>query len=143
MSEEQNKASVMRLLEEGLNRGNESVIDELIAPNYVSGEGDVSAAGPEGFKAIAAGFRTAFPDARLTIQEIIAEGDKVVTWAVFTGTHNGPLEGIPPTGKQVRVKDVDLWRVENGKVVETLTHFDQLGMLQQLGVLGGMDGREE
>jgi steroid delta-isomerase-like uncharacterized protein len=138
MLTDQNKARVKRLLEEGLNKGNESVIDELIAPNYVSTEEGMSMAGPEGFKAMAAGFRMAFPDAHLIIQDIIAEGDTVVTWAVFKGTHEGPLEGLPPTGRQVEVKDVDLWRLEHGKVVGTRTHFDRLGMMHQLGVLGGM-----
>jgi steroid delta-isomerase-like uncharacterized protein len=142
MSANENKERVKRLIEEGLNRGNESVIDELIAPNFVSAEDSMSAEGLDGFKAIAAAFRTAFPDGRLTIQDIIAEGDNVVTWAIFIGTNQGPLENIPPTGKAVRVKDVDLWRLENGKVVEARTHFDQLGMMQQLGLLGAMLGEE-
>jgi steroid delta-isomerase-like uncharacterized protein len=103
----------------------------------------MNASGPEGFKAMAAGFRTAFPDALLTVEEMIAEGDKVVTWAIFTGTHKGPLEGIPPTGKRVQVIDIDLWRLENGKIVETRAHFDQLGMMAQLEALGVMAGREE
>ncbi len=141
MSPEENKSRVIRLIQEGINRGNESVIDELVAPTF-SSEGEMAAAGSEGFKALAAAFRTAFPDGQLEIQDILAEGDKVITWAVFTGTHNGPLEGIPPTGKKVSVKDVDLYRLQDGKVVSMRAHFDQLGMMQQLGVLGGMAGKE-
>ena len=143
MSTEENKARVKQLIVEGLNNGNESVIGDLIAPNYVSAEEGMSAVGPEGFKAMAAGFRTAFPDAHLEIEDMVAEGDKVVTWAVFTGTHTGPLGEIPSTGRPVRVKDVDLWRLDNGKVVEARAHFDQLGMMQQLGVLGAMAGEKE
>jgi steroid delta-isomerase-like uncharacterized protein len=136
MSAEENKARVRRLMEEGVNQGNSRVIDELIAPNFAI-EGEMSAEGPEGFKAVAAVFRTAFPDGRFVLEEIVGEGDTVVTWAYFTGTHTGPLDGIPPTGKTVQVKDVDLYELENGKVVRMRAHFDQLGMMQQLGVLGG------
>jgi steroid delta-isomerase-like uncharacterized protein len=143
MSADENKARIRRLLEEGMNKGNESVIDELIAPNYVSADEAMSAVGPEGFKAIVSGFRTAFPDGQLVIQDIIAEGDTVITWGIFKGTHQGPLEGFPPTGKQVTVKDVDLWRLEHGRVVESRTHFDQLGMMRQLGVLGAMTEEKE
>ncbi len=63
--------------------------------------------------------------------------------AYFTGTHRGPLEGIPPTGKPVKVKDVDLFRIENGKVVESSTTFDRLGMLKQLGIISVPEEREE
>lgn len=141
MSLQENKSLVKRLIEQGFNRGNESVIDELVAPTF-SSEGEMAAAGPEAFKALAASFRTAFPDGQLEIQDILAEGDKVITWAVFTGTHSGPLEGIPPTGKKVSVKDIDLYTLQDGKVVAMRAHFDQLGMMQQLGVLGTMSGEE-
>ena len=58
-----------------------------------------------------------------------------MTWSIFTGTHLGPLEAVSATGKKVMVKDVDLWRLEGGKIVESWAHFDQPGLLQQLGVL--------
>lgn len=132
---EQNKAIVRRLIEEGINRGNEAVFDELVAPNFVVQEGEMRAVGLEGFKEMVATFRTAFPDAHMTIEDITAEGNKVITWGYFTGTHRGPLGGIPPTEKRVKVKDVDLFRIENGKVVESATTFDRLGMLKQLGVI--------
>lgn len=138
ISTEENKSRVKRLTKDGLNKGNESVVDDLIAPNYVSEEEGMSAVGPEGFKAMAAGFRTAFPDAHIEIEDMVAKDDKVVTWAVFTGTHTGPLGEIPPTGRHVQVKDVDLWRLETGKIVEARAHFDQLGVMQQLGVLGAI-----
>lgn len=142
MATDENKARIRRLLEEGMNNGNEGVIDELIAPDYVSADEGMSAVGPEGFKAVVSGFRAAFPDAQLFIQDIIAEGDTVITWAIFKGTHLGPLEGIPPTGKEVTVTDVDLWRLAHGRVVETRTHFDQMGMLYQLGVYGMVAGEK-
>lgn len=143
VSTEQNKPLVRRLIEEGFNKGNERVIDELVAPNFATREESMRAVGLAGFKEMVAAFRTAFPDARMTIEDVIAEGDKVITWAYFTGTHRGPLEGIPPTGKRVKVKDVDLFRIEQGKVVERSTTFDRLGMLKQLGVISVPEEGEE
>ena len=125
MSTEENKAIVRRLLEDGFNGGDDKVIDELVAPTYMSREDDsMRVLGIEGFKEIIAMFRTAFPDGRLGIEDIIAEGDKVVTWAYFTGTHRGPLEGIAPTGRRVKVKDVDLYRLE---LREEYPHFTANG----------------
>lgn len=140
---EHNKALVRRLIEEGFNKGNERVIEELVAPNFATREESMRTVGVEGFKEMVAAFRTAFPDARMTIEDVIAEGNKVITWAYFTGTHRGPLEGIPPTGKQVKVKDVDLFRIENGKIVESSTTFDRLGMLKQLGIISVPEEGEE
>lgn len=135
MSTEQNKQLVMRLIEEGFNQGREVVIDELVSPKYRSQEEGMSAEGSAGLKELLGSFRTAFPDFRLQVEHILAEGDKVMTWAVFTGTHLGPLEAVPATGKKVMVQDVDLWQIQDGKVVESWAHFDQLGLLQQLDVL--------
>ena len=140
---EDNKALVRRLIEEGINKGNERVIEELVAPNFATREESMRTVGVEGFKEMVAAFRPAFPDARMTIEDVIAEGNKVITWAYFTGTHRGPLEGIPPTGKQVKVKDVDLYRIENGKIVESATTFDRLGMLKQLGIISVPEEGEE
>jgi len=135
MSTEQNKQIVMRLIEEGFNRAREAVIDELVSPKYQSQEEGMAAEGRQKLKEPMGSFRTAFPDLHLQVEHILAEGDKVMTWAVFTGTHLGPLEAVPATGKKVVVIDVDLWRLEGGKVVESWAHFDQPGLLQQLGVL--------
>jgi steroid delta-isomerase-like uncharacterized protein len=134
MSAQDSKAVIRRLIEEGINRNNEAVIDELVSPTFVSNEEGMGGVGLEGFKQVIKMYHTAFPDARLEVQFYVAEGDLVVTWGEYTGTHNGPLEGIPATGLPVRVKDVDLWRVENGKLAETWTHLDQAGLMQQLGV---------
>jgi len=135
MSTETNKAVVRRLVGESTGPRADSVIEELVASNFRSHEGDeAKEVGVAGFKQLAASFRTAFPDGKFVIEDMVAEGDKVVTWGYFVGTHTGPLEGMPPTGQQVKVKDVDMFRLENGKVMETWTHFDQLGMMQQLGV---------
>jgi len=140
---ESSKALVRRLIEEGMNNGNERVIEELIAPNFTAHEQEeMRMIGVDGFKELLGVYRTAFPDMRLTIEEIVAEGDKVVTWATFTGTHRGPLQSLPATGKAVKVKDVDMFRVQAGKVAEAWTNFDQWGLMKQLGVVPEGEGEE-
>jgi predicted ester cyclase len=78
-------------------------------------------------------YRTAFPDMHVTIEDLIAEGDKVVVHQTFRATHGGHLQGIPPTGKQVRVSGVLITRIVNGKAEETWAHYDTHGLAQQLG----------
>lgn len=137
MTSDENKAVVLHLIDDGIDRGDDSAVDDTVAPNFVTGEGDATQEiGIEAFKGMLAAYRGAFPDGRLHVEEVLAEGDKVITWGVFTGTHLGTFEGIPPTGKEVRVKDVDLYRLENGKIVEMRANMDQMGMMQQLGLLG-------
>ncbi len=135
MSEEQMKTNDRRLYEEAWNQGNMSVVDDLIAPNYVGHDPLSPIHGPEGFKQYIEMIRSAFPDAHMTIEEQIAEGDKLVTRWTATGTHRGPLMGIPPTEKHVTVTGIVIGRYENGKVVESWGNWDTLGMLQQLGVV--------
>ena len=138
MSTEENKTIVRRLMQDGFGRGDMKAIDELVAADFVSREGDERrTVGIDGFKEVVMAFRTAFPDGRMDIEDVIAEGEKVITWAYFVGTHQGPLEGMSPTGRQVKVRDVDLFILKDGKVTESWTHFDQLGMMQQLGAFGG------
>ena len=80
-------------------------------------------------------YRSAFPDIQFTIEDLIAEGDKIVTRYTARGTHRGDLQGIPPTGRQVTVTGIIISRFANGKFVEGWLDFDALGMLQQLGVI--------
>ena len=136
MSTETNKALVGRLIEEVMNQYNVSVIDELMAPNYANY--DLSAPGLEGFKQAQNLLHATFPDLHFTLEDEIAEGDKVVTRGYLTGTHQGEFQGIPPTGKQIHVKYIDIWRVENDKVVENWFRLDNLRLLQQLGVIPPM-----
>ena len=81
---------------------------------------------------------TAFPDARLTIEDMIAEGDSVAVRQTFHGTHQGELKGIAPTGKPVTATGMSIFRVANGRVVEQWDNYDDLGLLQQLGVVPSM-----
>lgn len=112
--------------------------DEIVAPEHVDrGSGALPGLppGPEGSKMFVTVYRKAFPDIRFTIDEQIAEGDKVVTrWTGF-GTHKGELADIPPTGKSATVTGIGVDRIVNGKIVESWGVFDQFGMLQQLGVI--------
>jgi steroid delta-isomerase-like uncharacterized protein len=135
VSAEEAAALVHRVFEEGVNQKNLAVFDEVLAPTYVNYSFPAPTPGPEGFKQVMAMFFQAFPDIQETTEDIIAEGDKVATRGYFTGTHKGEFMNIPATGKQVTVSYIDIWRVENGKLVENWVQMDLLGMLQQLGVI--------
>jgi predicted ester cyclase len=141
MSTEHNKALVRRLFEEGLNQNKPDVFDELIAPSYVNYDFPAPSPGLEGFKMAIGMFLAAFPDMRVTVEEELAEGDKVITRGYFTGTHRGDFQGIPATGKPIKVKFIDIWRFENNKLVENWGQMDQLGMMQQLGVIPTPGGK--
>ena len=138
MSIESNKAVARRFLEEVFGQGNLAVADEIVAPDHVDhGPGTPPGlpSGPEGTKMFVTVYRNAFPDIRFTIDEQVAEGDKVVTRWTGSGTHKGELAGIPPTGKSATVTGIGVDRIVNGKIVESWGVFDQFGMLQQLGVI--------
>ncbi len=136
MSEE-NKAIVRREIEELFNRdGNLDAADEIYASNYVGHEpttGDNR--GIEGAKQFAAAYRDAFPDLQATIEDQIAEGDKVATRFRARGTHQGDLEGIAPTGNQIEITGIFISRIAEGKIAEDWSNFDALGMLQQIGAI--------
>ena len=134
---ETNKTVVRRLFEEVWNKGNLPVTDELFAPNYAhhdSSTPDVGR-GPESEKKRATLYRTAFPDLRLTIEDIIAEGETVMARWSCRGTHKGDLSGIAPTGKQFTISGISVARFTNGKMVEGWVNWDALGLMQQLGVV--------
>ena len=136
MSSEQNKTIVRRLLEEPW-KGNLEVVDELIDRNYVGHDPSLPEPlrGPDGFKENISTYRAAYSDARITVDEQIAEGDKVATRWTGRGKHDGDLMGIGPTGKQVTVSGLTLSRLVNGKVIEEYTNWDTFGMMQQLDVV--------
>ena len=139
MTTEANKALIRRIVEEIENRDNLALIDELVAPNFVN---HTPAPGlppdREGIKQLLSMFRAAFPDGSMTIEDMIAEGDKVVSRKTYRGTHQGEFLGIPPTGRHVSVGLIDIMRIVDGKVVEHWRVGDDLSMLQQLGVLPPM-----
>lgn len=135
MSSEENKKIVHRLFTEVFNNKNLTVIDELVDDNYVNHAFKGVPPGPTGFRMVVEMFNTAFPDAHMYIDDQIAEGEKVVGRGRFTGTQSGEFQGIAPTGRAIDMSYIDIFRVENGKLVENWVAMDQLGMLQQLGVI--------
>ena len=136
MSTEQNKALVRRL-EEVFNRGNMSMVDELFAPDFVEHEELPPGIPPgrEAVKQLTTMFRSAFPDFKATIDDIVAEGDKVVIRQTWSGTHKGEFMGVPPTGKSVSFGVIDIIRIAGGKFVEHWGQMDMMGMMQQLGAI--------
>ncbi len=141
MSTEDNKALSRRLFQEFWDQKNLAVADELLAANYVDhtpGHPPGLPPGPEGFKQFASLYFTALPDIRLTIEDQVAEGDKVVTRWTSHGTNTGSLFGMPATNKSATFTGITIDRIAGGKIVETWTNFDNLGMLQQLGVIPSM-----
>ena len=135
MSAEENKAVARREIEELYARGNLDAAEEIYAPNYVGHDpttGDIR--GIEGAKQFAATFRQAFPDLQPTVEDQVAEGDKVVTRFSARGTHQGETEEFgPPTGNRMEITGISIERISEGKVVESWDNYDALGMMQQLG----------
>ncbi|HXF70879.1 MAG TPA: ester cyclase [Thermoflexus sp.] len=137
MSTEQNKALVRQIVEEIFNRGNMSRADEFLAPDFVEHE-ELPPGIPrdrEGVKQLTAMLRNAFPDFKTTIEDMVAEGDKVVIHQTWTGTHKGEFMGVPPTGKSVSFGVIDILRIAGGKIVEHWGQMDSMGLMQQLGAI--------
>jgi len=137
MSTEQNKALVRQMVEEVFNRGNMSRADEFLAPDFVERE-ELPPGIPrdrEGVKQLTIMLRSAFPDFKAAIDDIVAEGDKVVISQTWSGTHKGEFMGIPPTGKSVSFGVIDIIRIAGGKFVEHWGQMDSMGMMQQLGAI--------
>jgi len=137
MSEE-NRALVRRELEEIFNEGKLDLADELLSPDYVVHDSALPepVRGIEGFKQLRAGYHSASSDIRTTIDDMIAEDDKVVIRWTTRGTHNkGEMLGVPPTGKQIEVTGITVNHISEGKIAEDWTVWDSLGLLRQLGAV--------
>ena len=145
MSTEQNKALVRQMVEEIFNRGNMSRADEFLAPDFVEHEELPPGIpqGREGVKQLTTMMRNAFPDFTATIEDMVAEGDKVVIRMTWRGTQKGEFMGVPPTGKTVSFGVLDIIRIAGGKFVEHWGQMDNMGMMQQLGAIPapGQSGR--
>ena len=136
MSAEENKAVVRRFFEELLSTDNLAVADEILSPGfrfYFAGGPDPMDL--ESYKEFLMARRAAFPDRRFVVEDMIAEGDKISARFTMRGTHRGELRGIAPTGREVTMTGIDMIRLEEGKMVEDRVEVDQLGMMQQLGVI--------
>jgi steroid delta-isomerase-like uncharacterized protein len=135
MLQEQNKATVHRIME-AFDAGDLEGAAAVFAPQVVvHNSGAPDPLNLEGFKQLGGVFLTAFPGGKHTVEDRISEGDKVVTRVIYRGTHTGDLMGIPPTGKQVTVAAMTIDQLADGKIVETWRLFDQIAMMQRLGVI--------
>ena len=135
MSVEENKAIVRRLWEE-FNKRNLSVWDELCAADLVwHAPGGLEQHDLEAMKKVVTRFLTTFPDFRVTIEDMVAEGDKVASRSTRTGTHKGEYRGIAATGNKVTWAFISIYRIEGGKIVEEWDEGDHLSMMQQMGVI--------
>ena len=136
MSTEDNKALVRRFYEEVFNQKNTTAIAEFIDPTFVDHSLPPGLPGGiEGARQYIGMYMTAFPDLHLTVEDMIAEGDKVVARFTGSGTQQGAYMNIPPTGKQMTATVIDMFRIAGSKFVEHWLEFDALGMMQQLGVI--------
>jgi steroid delta-isomerase-like uncharacterized protein len=136
VSTEENKALVRRFVDEVQSAGNTDAIDEICSPEFVNHSAPPGVpSNREGVKQLTAMFRQAFPDSNFTIEDMMAEGNEVVTRKTFHGTHQGDFMGIPPTGRRVSMGLIDIVRIVDGRVVEHWSVADNLGMMQQLGIV--------
>ena len=135
MSDE-NKAIVRRFIDELQNKRNLAIVDELLSTDEYSGHDSLHSAATnnEEVKAGLDKWFTAFPDFKVTIEDQLAEGDKVTTRGVMTGTHDGVWQGVPPTGKPMRSTFIFIHRLKDRKIVERWVNADHLGILRQIGV---------
>jgi predicted ester cyclase len=132
----QPKDVVRRFVDEYQTGADERAFQELLDPEVVDHSRPPGVApGAPGVRQQFDGFRAAFPDFRATILDQVAEGDKVVTRKVFTGTHEGAFDGLEATGRQVEIHVIDIVRVADGRIVEHWNCVDRLGLLAQLGAV--------
>jgi steroid delta-isomerase-like uncharacterized protein len=135
MSTEDNKAVVRGYIAE-LSKGNLAIIDELLSADFVDHDALPGVpAGREGIKRLIGLFYSAFSDLQFSLEEMLAEGDKVVVRGAIRGTHTGTFQGMPATGRRISVGAIDIWRVVDGKQAEHWGFPDRLGMMQQLGAM--------
>lgn len=136
MSTEENKTLYRRWFEEVVTGGNLELADKLLAPDYVLHfPGVPEPVDSEGHKQLVTMFRNAFPDWQESVDDVIAEGDRVVIRVTGSGTHLGEFMGVPPTGNRVVTTGVGIGRLENGRIAETWAAYDALGLMRQLGAI--------
>jgi predicted ester cyclase len=127
-----NKQAVRRIYDEAVNTGRTGILADLVAPEFTGPDGS---RGPAAFGANVAALRAGFPDIRFTIEQLVAEGDRVAVRWTWTGTHTGTFRGFAASGKEVRDTGLVLYTFAGGKVVGAIIETDRLGVLQQIGVV--------
>lgn len=134
MSAEDNKAAIRRMNQEVWEKNNLAYLQHAIHPDYMNRTAPPDRPrGPGGFRPVA--LRAGFPDAQLTVEDMVAEGDKVITRYTIRGTHSGVFAGIPPTGQHVVIHGMTLFRLEGGQVIESWSYWDDADLLHQLGAI--------
>ncbi|MDQ3646998.1 MAG: ester cyclase [Actinomycetota bacterium] len=132
MSRDANIAAQEKLAE-GINAGNTAVVHEVFAENVVDHDpAPDQGPGPEGFHDFFKALTSAFPDAKIEPQQLVADDDNVAVAYTLTGTHEGEFHGVAPTGKQIEVRGVQIARFEDARIVERWGSTDELGILRQL-----------
>lgn len=132
---EKHEALVRRVIQEVWNKGNLSAVDEIFTPDFVGHDPVEPARGRDGVTATVQKYRTAFPDARLDIDEIFSVGERVVLRWRYSGTQRGQLDTIAPTGRKVSGTGISVYRCNKDRIQEAFENWDALGMMQQLGVV--------
>jgi steroid delta-isomerase-like uncharacterized protein len=134
---DENKALARRWAEDLMNQRNVDVAEEIYASDFVGHDPTMpeEVRGVEGRKEFYSMYLIAFPDAQITIEDQLAEGDTVATRWTGRGTHQGELMSVPPSGKRVEVAGVTISRIEGGKIVEEWDNYDALGMMQGIGAI--------
>jgi steroid delta-isomerase-like uncharacterized protein len=140
---EENKDIVLRHWEEVVSKGNMDLINEIFAPDFVAHEADQDIRGPKGVRQFISMLRTAFPDLHIIVEDMLAEGDKVIQRWSGHGSHQGELMGLPPNGRRVSVAGITISRFEDGKVAEEWELYDMMGMMQQLGAIPSSPEQQE
>jgi len=134
MSVEENKATLRRLYNEAWNKGNMSLLPELVSPDFVGQAGGKEYRGSDGYRELIDLLRVPFPDLHFTIDRVVAEGDQIAFVKSGKGTHKGKLMNAEPTGKEVSWKQAIFWQLKDGKVVESMSISDSLSLLRQIGI---------
>jgi steroid delta-isomerase-like uncharacterized protein len=127
--------TLRKLIEDVWNNGKYNEADQLVSPDFVSHDPMTPTKGAEAFKNAVKKYRTAFPDLNQRVDEIITSGDTVVARLTCTGTHRGPLDAMPPTGRAAKVSAIIIAHFSGDRVKEAYVNWDALGLLQQLGVV--------
>jgi steroid delta-isomerase-like uncharacterized protein len=132
---EQNKQLYRRFLQEVFNEGRMETADELLSPSYVFHDAPPGAPneGSQAVKQAASMFRAAFPDLKISVDELVAEGDKVCARATTRGTHRGTIFEVPATGKTVTITGLTMVRISDGQITDSWVKNDVVGLLKQLG----------
>jgi steroid delta-isomerase-like uncharacterized protein len=143
MSKEENKAIVRRFFELGPSGGDMNAANALLDPNFALHTPLPSAPGTQGINDVITACRAAFEHLNVTVEDMVAEGTKVTARFTARGIHKGQFMGLPPTGKPITMTGIEIFRIENGKIVELWGEANMLGLMQQLGVVPASGQKQE